>query len=64
MEERSDDIILDLDDFEITARVDLAIRLQHADGDEFWLPLSQISLEEENGIIRVPLWLAEREDLA
>ena len=53
MEERDDDIILDLSDYEIVARVDLAICLRSINDEETWLPLSQISLEDENGIIRV-----------
>ena len=64
MAEHKDDIILDLDDYEIIARVDLAICLRHIDGDETWLPISQIILDEENGLIWIPLWLAQKEGLA
>ena len=64
MDEHEDDIIIDLSDYEIVARTDLAICIKHIDDEETWLPLSQIKLEEENGIIRIPLWLAEKEGLA
>ena len=64
MQEREDDIILDLSDYEIVAQTDAGICLKHTDGDETWLPFSEISVEEENGIIRVPLWLAKKVDLA
>ena len=64
MDEREDDIILDLDDYEIIKRVDLAICIRDASGDDTWLPLSLITIEEDNGLIRVPLWLARKEDLA
>ena len=64
MDERADDIIVVLDDYTITMKRDKAILLEHIDGDETWLPLSQIILDEDGGTIRVPLWLAKKKGMA
>ena len=59
-----DIIVIEAEDFSVTAKRDLAVHIVTVDGTEAWLPLSQIDYNEKDGVLQLPRWLAEEKELS